>query len=104
MAKRERSIEQMRYEEALEQLETLIDRIESGEIGLEESLKEYETGMALIRRCRAILGTAEKKIAELAVDAEGQLNVKGEDGDLSEAAEDEEIEADAEDDDEEPPI
>lgn len=78
MAKREPSPEQLGYEQAIERLEDLIERIESGEIGLEESLKQYETGMALIRRCRAILSTAERKIAELTADGAGDLRVRGE--------------------------
>ncbi|MEO1237352.1 MAG: exodeoxyribonuclease VII small subunit [Planctomycetota bacterium] len=56
------------FEEAVDQLEMLIDQIESGEVGLEEALRRYEDGTALIRRCRAILDTAERKIAELTAD------------------------------------
>ena len=78
MTQREPTTDELKYEQAIEQLEELIDRIESGEIGLEESLKQYETGMALIRRCRAILAQAEEKIAELTVDEGGELREKGE--------------------------
>lgn len=53
------------YEQAVEELEAIIERIESGEIGLEESLAEYERGTHLIRRCRAVLDRAEQKIMEL---------------------------------------
>ena len=56
------------FEESLEQLETLIDRVESGEAGLEEAIAQYERGTALVRRCRAILDTAEQRIAELTAD------------------------------------
>ena len=56
------------FEQAIEQLETIVERIESGEVGLEEAIKQYEQGTALIKRCRAILGSAEKKIAELKVE------------------------------------
>lgn len=78
MAKRDPKPDEMTYEQAIEQLEALIERIESGEIGLEESLKQYESGMALIQRCRAILSTAERKIAELTVDEKGELSVADE--------------------------
>lgn len=54
-----------RYEEAAAELESIIDRIESGEIGLEESVRAYERGAALVRRCRAILERAEQRIEEL---------------------------------------
>lgn len=73
MAKRNPKPDDLTYEQAIERLEALIERIESGEIGLEESLKQYESGMALIRRCRAILGAAEQKIAELTVGEGGEL-------------------------------
>ncbi|MFG0273543.1 MAG: exodeoxyribonuclease VII small subunit [Phycisphaerales bacterium] len=56
------------FEEAIERLEAIIDRIERGEVGLEESLSEYERGVGLIRRCREVLDTAEQRIAELSVD------------------------------------
>lgn len=53
------------FEQAVERLEQIIDRIESGETGLEASLKEYESGMELLRHCRAILARAEQKVQEL---------------------------------------
>jgi exodeoxyribonuclease VII small subunit len=57
------------FEEAIERLEGIIDRIERGEVGLEESLTEYERGVGLIRRCREVLDQAEQRIAELSIDA-----------------------------------
>lgn len=59
---------EVRFEEAIERLEAIIDRIERGEVGLEESLSEYERGVGLIRRCREILDKAEQRIAELSVE------------------------------------
>ncbi len=53
------------FEQALAQLEALIDRIETGESGLEQSLADYEKGTQLLQRCRAILDTTQKRIAEL---------------------------------------
>ena len=58
------------FEQAVEQLEGLIEQIESGEIGLEDALKRYEDGTKLIQRCRSILDSAEKKIGELTADGE----------------------------------
>ncbi len=57
--------EQPSFEQAIEQLEAIIDRIESGEIGLERSIAEYERGVALIRRCRQVLESAEQRVEEL---------------------------------------
>ena len=53
------------FETAMRELEGIVDLIERGEIGLERSMAEYERGMALVRRCRAILATAEQKVEEL---------------------------------------
>ena len=58
------------FETAVAQVEALIDRIEQGEIGLEESVAAYEQGVKLIQRCRGILDTAEQKIIELTEDAD----------------------------------
>lgn len=53
------------FEQSLAQLEAIIARIESGEVGLERSIAEYERGVALIKRCREILGRAEQRVEEL---------------------------------------
>lgn len=53
------------FEASVEQVEALIDKIEQGEIGLEESVEAYEKGVALIKRCRGILDHAEQRITEL---------------------------------------
>ena len=65
------------FEQAIEQLEQITDRIESGEVGLEEGLKQYEEGMKLIGRCRGILDAAEKRIAQLTTDSAGRLSEAG---------------------------
>jgi len=72
-----KNIEKLSFEQSLEQLEAIVERIESGEVGLEESLAEYESGAKLVKRCRAILDKAEKRIAELTADDEGGLIVEG---------------------------
>ncbi len=50
------------FEESIARLEKIVDQIASGKVGLEESLVMYEQGMELVRRCRAILDGAEKRI------------------------------------------
>jgi len=55
----------LKFEEALKRLEQIVDSIEQGKIGLEDSIKSYEEGMALVRRCRAVLQDAEQKIQHL---------------------------------------
>lgn len=68
----------LKFEDALKRLEQIVDAIEQGKIGLEDSIKSYEEGMALDRRCRTVLMDAEQKIQH--------LQANGADG-LSEATE-----------------
>ncbi len=53
------------FEAALERLEGIVQRIESGDVGLEQAITEYEQGMALIRRCKEVLARAEQRVEEL---------------------------------------
>lgn len=61
----ERDPKELDYEQAVEHLEAIVEQIESGRIGLEDSIKAYERGVALVARCRQILDRAEQKIIEL---------------------------------------
>ena len=61
------------FEEALEELETIAERIEQGKIGLEESITQYERGMGLVKQCREILTKAEQKIQKLQPGPDGSL-------------------------------
>lgn len=65
-------IRSLTFEQAVEQLERIIERIESGSIGLEQSLKEYERGVLLRDHCREILARTEQRVAELNPDSEGK--------------------------------
>ena len=56
------------FEQAVEQLESIIERIEEGSVGLEATLGEYRRGHALLRRCKAILDGAEQEIRRLSLD------------------------------------
>ena len=58
--------EKMTFEQALGKLEEIVAKIESGEVGLEESIARYAEGIKLIGQCRTILDAAEKKIQLLA--------------------------------------
>lgn len=64
------------FEQAMEQLEAIVERVESGQVGLEQALAEYERGVALVRQCREVLQKAELRVEELsklaaAVDTKG---------------------------------
>ena len=53
------------FEKSLKQLETLVDKLEKGDLSLEDSLKNFEQGVKLTRECRQALQTAEQKISVL---------------------------------------
>ncbi|MCP3902844.1 MAG: exodeoxyribonuclease VII small subunit [Planctomycetes bacterium] len=57
----------MSFEQATEELEAIIERIEAGEIGLEASLAERRRGEALIKRSREILDAAEEELKRVEV-------------------------------------
>ena len=63
------------FEQAIDKLEDLIEQIESGEVGLEAAIAQYEQGQALIKRCRGILDKAERRIAELTQDENGEPTI-----------------------------
>jgi exodeoxyribonuclease VII small subunit len=64
------------FEIALEDLEKLVEQLESGELSLEDSLAAFEKGVALVKYCNQKLGEVEKKIELLARDKEGKLQLK----------------------------
>ncbi len=59
------------FEVALKQLEDVVQRLEKGELALEESLRLYEEGIRLSRFCHAKLEEAEGKIEQLMKDSRG---------------------------------
>lgn len=54
------------FEQSLTELENLVTEVEQGKIPLEQSLTKYEQGMNLIKHCRTILESAEKRIELIA--------------------------------------
>ena len=50
------------FEQALAELETLVETMEQGELSLEQSLKSFERGVVLTRTCQQALSEAEQKI------------------------------------------
>ena len=57
------------YEVKIEQLKRIIDKIEDGNTSLDESMRLYEQGAALIKQCESLLADAELKITTLSRDA-----------------------------------
>lgn len=56
------------FEKSLQELEALVQKMESGELSLEESLQEFERGVHLTRQCQAALSVAEQRVKLLAAD------------------------------------
>jgi len=65
----------LKFEDALARLESIVTAMESGEIGIEESIARYEEAMALAAHCRQILDAAELRIQQIQADAAGRLTV-----------------------------
>lgn len=61
----------LRFEDAAEALETIIDQLERGDVPLEDGLEAWERGRALLTRCREILDQAAVRIAEVDVEGDG---------------------------------
>ena len=53
---------QMRYEEALKELEKLVAAMESGKLSLEETLAAYQRGAALLKHCQGVLAQVEQQV------------------------------------------
>ena len=58
-------IKELGFEESIEELTQIVSKIEQGEIELQDSLKQYERGMLLIKHCQEILDEAEKRIEKI---------------------------------------
>lgn len=68
--------EDRNFEECLQALEDVVERIESGELNLEESLATFEEGVGLIRACNRKLGEVERRIEVLTRDADGKSRLQ----------------------------
>lgn len=62
----------MTFEEAMKELETVVKRLESGDVPLEDSIALYERGAALKAHCEAKLKAAEEKVQRITLGADGQ--------------------------------
>ena len=68
----------MDFEKKLNRLEEIVQKMENGDLPLEESLKMFEEGVKLSRECQTRLGEAEQKV-KLLLNVDGQGNVQTED-------------------------
>lgn len=65
-------IEQMPFERAIAELESIVKRLEEGQVPLEESVAIYERGEALKRRCEDLLRQAEARVEKITLGADGK--------------------------------
>lgn len=75
MAKAKTKENDLTFEQSLEELETLVDKLERGQLTLDESLDTFETGMKLARVCTQKLTKAERKIEKL-IEKNGELRTE----------------------------
>ena len=68
-----------RFETSLQELESIVTRMESGDLPLEDSLKLFERGVALTRECRDSLTTAELRVKKLMADARPAAGAESDD-------------------------
>ncbi|MBW1666889.1 MAG: exodeoxyribonuclease VII small subunit [Deltaproteobacteria bacterium] len=62
-----------KFEEAMGRLEEIVEKLESGDLSLEDSLKMFEEGMKLIRFCSEKLEEAEQKVTMLVKESGGKF-------------------------------
>lgn len=68
----ENPITEMTFEVAMAELERIVDRLERGDVALEDSIAIYERGEALKSRCEALLKAAEERVEAIRLSAKGE--------------------------------
>ncbi|MGI6011702.1 MAG: exodeoxyribonuclease VII small subunit [Ruminococcus sp.] len=64
--------QEMTVEESFQILDSIVERLESGELTLEESFQTYQKGMAILKECSQKIDLVEKKVLQM--DEEGELH------------------------------
>ena len=65
-------VDQMSFEDAIKELETVVGQLDRGDVALDESIALYERGAALKARCEAKLKEAEEKVAKITLGEGGE--------------------------------
>ncbi len=65
-----RPLEDLSFEEALQELEGAVQRLEGGDLALEEALALYERGMRLVQYCNDLLDKAELQVEQVTVEGD----------------------------------
>ena len=85
-----KSPRKMKFEQAMDKLDAIVEAMESGEIGIEESISKYEEAMQLAAHCRGILEQAEQRIKKIQLDAAGEPHAEAFDAPVVASEEEEE--------------
>ncbi len=72
----EKEIKKNSFEESINRLEELVDKMESGESTLEQNLEWFEEGMDLIKTCQTHLVNADKRVQKLITTSKGEDKIK----------------------------
>ena len=67
--------EKKKFEDSVEELERVVEQLESGELSLEDSLTAFENGVRLVKLCNQKLTEVERKIELLVKDKDGKLQL-----------------------------
>ena len=67
-------VKKLSFERAMEELESIVTRLEGGKVPLEESVTIYERGESLKRRCEELLRHAEARVEKITTDANGEVS------------------------------
>jgi exodeoxyribonuclease VII small subunit len=65
-------VKKMPFERAIEELESIVKRLEEGKVPLEESVAIYERGEVLKKRCEELLRQAEARVEKITLDSSGK--------------------------------
>ena len=65
------AVTDLTFEKALEELESIVQQLEQGKVGLEESINIYERGEALKAHCEKLLAAAEARIEKITLSRDG---------------------------------
>ncbi|NNE56741.1 MAG: exodeoxyribonuclease VII small subunit [Hellea sp.] len=72
----DKKIADMSFEQALEELETIVEKLERGDAPLEESIKIYQRGAQLKQHCESKLKNAQLKVEKIVLDGQGNARTE----------------------------
>jgi len=76
MSKTDKDLKDMSFEQALEELEAIVEKLERGDAPLEESINIYQRGAQLKAHCEAKLKNAQLKVEKIVLGKDGSVSTK----------------------------